>query len=86
MYSSIYSFNVNNFLIMVIFIGIILIILDIKQYKLCKPNKVIYKYVPRTFEEEQEYPTYVSEILGNMFIESTPWIIGQTGNKIRSIN
>ena len=76
-------FNFNNFLILLIFIFIILLII---RYYANRCNKIKYKYISRTFKEEQDYPTYVSDIFGDMFIDPTPWIIGQSGNKKRRIN
>ena len=78
-------FNFNNFLILLLLLGLIFVILDNTRKPKCKP-KIVYKYIRRTFEEEQEDPSYVSEILGDMFIQPTPWIIGQSGNKKRRIN
>lgn len=72
----------DNFLLLLLSLGIIFVILDTR----CPTSKVVYKYVARTFKEEQDDPTYVSEILGDMFIEATPWIIGQSGNQKRRIN
>lgn len=37
--------------------------------------EIIYKYIPRTFEEEQQQPVYVSEIFDTMFSQPSPWII-----------
>lgn len=38
-----------------------------------KPQ-IEYKYIPRTFEEEQNHPEYVTDIFSAMFSEDTPWI------------
>ena len=35
---------------------------------------VEYRYIPRTFTEEQENPTKVSEIFDDMFNKSSPLI------------
>lgn len=49
-------------------VGIAIILL---QFKLsndkCPPDRVIYKYVPRTFKEEQRDPVKVSDIFRDMF-------------------
>lgn len=44
------------------------------QKQKCPPPKIVYKYIPRTFQEEQEDPAKVSEIFDKMFNESSPWI------------
>lgn len=41
----------------------------------CPEQKIIYKYIPRTFEEEQDEPVYVSDIFQTMFSQSSPWVI-----------
>ena len=40
----------------------------------CPQNKIIYKYIPRSFKEQQEDPLMVSEIFDELFKEATPWI------------
>lgn len=35
--------------------------------KICPPQKVIYKFIPRTLKEEMENPVKVSEIFSGMF-------------------
>jgi len=44
-----------------------------KQNQTCPPPKVVYKYIPKTFEEEQNNPVKVSQIFADMFEEPTPW-------------
>lgn len=41
---------------------------------LTKSNNIEYRYIPRTFKEEQEQPIPVSEIFESMFEQSSPWI------------
>jgi len=39
------------------------------------PEKVVeYRYIPRTFEEEQLEPVYASDIFKTMFAQQSPWI------------
>ena len=45
----------------------------INQLKKCPPPKVIYKYIPRTFKQEQDNPVKTSQIFSTMFEEPTPW-------------
>jgi hypothetical protein len=46
-------------------------VIIILQFRLsdekCPPKDVIYKYIPRTFKEEQIDPVKVSEIFKDMF-------------------
>ena len=65
--------------LILLFIGITLIIININKIK-TKPQlssispKVIYKYIPRTFEEEQEDPIPVSDVFETLFSQPSPWI------------
>ena len=57
-------------------IGIILIIIYyfsnniIGNYE----PQIIYKYIPRTLEEEETQPIYVSQIFKTMFTQPSVWI------------
>lgn len=42
----------------------------------CPPSKVEYRYVPRTFVEEQNEPVPMEDIFGKMFREPQPWVGG----------
>ncbi len=62
-------------LLILIFIGILLITINIlKTEQTCPKQQVIYKYIPRTFAEEQEEPAYVSDIFKVMFSQQSPWV------------
>jgi hypothetical protein len=62
-------------LFVVLFIGAVLILVGfIRSQKFCPPPQVEYRYVPRTFVEEQQEPVPVSDIFASMFIESSPFI------------
>jgi hypothetical protein len=37
-------------------------------------TKIVYKYLPRSLEEEEESPVYVSEIFKAMFEQPSVWI------------
>lgn len=37
-------------------------------------TQIVYRYMPKTFEEEQNEPANVSEIFKTMFTEHSPWI------------
>jgi hypothetical protein len=68
--------NVMKSLIMLMtFIGVISIVVGyINQIKKCPPPKVEYRYIPRTFEEDQNNPVKISELFNTMFVEPTPWL------------
>lgn len=62
-------------LLIIFFIGILFITINIvSNLKKCEPNKIIYRYIPRTFEEDNYQPVYVSDIFKNMFSQQSPWI------------
>ena len=44
-----------------------------KQNQEIPPPKVVYKYIPKTFEEEQNNPIKVSQFFSDMFEKPTPW-------------
>jgi hypothetical protein len=65
----------RSILIVFLFLGIMLVVIEfVKTEKKCPKQKVIYKYIPRTFEEEQNEPVYPSDIFKAMFTQPTPWI------------
>ena len=41
--------------------------------KQCPPEKIIYKYIPKTFDQEQDNPEYVSDIFKSMFRLEDQW-------------
>jgi hypothetical protein len=58
-----------------IFIGILLMTISIvKNTSECPKEKIIYRYLPRTFDEEQNEPVYVSDIFSAMFTQDSPWV------------
>lgn len=79
-----------NFIInLVFFVGIGLIIIGIAKKPGDRPQKIIeYRYVPRTFKEEQEAPIRPSVIFGDMFNRPTPWVgdarLGDRGSSRRT--
>ena len=68
----------KSLLLIIIFIGILL--MTIQVVTVLKDTEKIetkteYKYIPRTFEEEELEPVYPSEIFGTMFSLPSPWIL-----------
>ena len=57
------------------FMGIISIAVGyVNQLKKCPPSKIEYRYIPRTFQEDQNNPVKVSQLYHTMFTQPTPWI------------
>jgi len=64
-------------ILLILFIGTVLITIDVTKIKSDlsrKVPKVIYRYIPRTFEEEQEDPVPVSDVFSTMFSQPSPWV------------
>lgn len=62
---------------LLLFIGILFTVIDMVKIDAGltkKEPKVIYKYIPRTFEEEQQDPIPVSDIFETMFSQPSPWV------------
>ncbi len=77
----------KNIISLTFFVGMIALILGyVNQLKTCPKPDVEYRYVPRTFEEEQNNPTRVTEIYQKMFHEPSPWIRDFVGSKRRTLN
>ena len=46
----------------------------IKAHEKCPPPRIEYRYIPRTFEEEQDDPVPLLNVFGKMFSNRTPWM------------
>ena len=63
---------------LIIFVGILFITIEVVRIKagFFEPKpQITYKYLPRTFEEEQLDPVFVSEIFETMFSQPSPWVL-----------
>jgi len=67
--------NIKTIITITIIFGILLIIIDLaRMSKTCPPDKVIYRFVPRTFKEEQENPVSITDLFASMFDNPSPWV------------
>ena len=67
----------ESIIMIILFLGVLLITIDIVRIQAGlteKKPKVIYRYIPRTFEEEQLDPIAVSDVFETMFSQPSPWI------------
>lgn len=56
-------------------IGLIFMTIGLTRATIETPNeKIVYRYIPRTFEEEQNEPVMISDIFKTMFSQPEPWI------------
>lgn len=65
----------KSFALLILMIGVIFITVGIsKERDTCPPNKVEYRFVPRTFFDEQtaQIPT-ISSQFSSMFQDSSAW-------------
>lgn len=68
----------KNLLLLLLLVGIILVIVElVRSQKTETVEKIIYRYIPRTFDEEQNEPVYPSDIFNAMFTQPSTWI-GET--------
>jgi hypothetical protein len=57
------------------FIGVILITVGyVKTNMKCPPPLVKFKYIYRSFEDEQNNPLPITNIVGKMFTQDSPWV------------
>ena len=67
----------KSLIVLLSFVGIVAIIIGyINQIKTCPPSKVEYRYIPRTFEDEQNDPVKVTKLFRDMFEEPSVWVAG----------
>ena len=62
---------------LIVFLGILFVTIEITRIQAGltkKQDKVIYRYIPKTFEEEQLDPIPVSDIFETMFSQPSPWV------------
>ena len=67
----------SSTIIIIFMIGVAFIIGGMAKNRLVpteRSDKVIYRYIPRTFEEEQRDPPLVSDIFETMFSQPDPWV------------
>lgn len=65
-------------ILLIIFLGILFIGISIVRFQaglIDKKPEIEYRYIPRSFDEEQSEPIYVSEIFETMFSQPSPWIL-----------
>jgi len=69
---------IKGFFLIFLIIGILLIALYFMSNRINENGggnkKIVYKYLPRTLEEEQESPVFVSQIFKAMFEQPSVWI------------
>lgn len=75
----------KGFSLIFLIIGIVLLVVYFITMKAVSnvEQKVVYRYIPRTLEEEIESPVYISEIFKTMFSQPSTWIDSTEEDAIR---
>lgn len=68
----------RGLLLFLLICGILLVVIElVRSQKNDTVEKIVYRYIPRTFDEEQNEPVYPSDIFNAMFTQPSTWI-GET--------
>jgi len=75
----------KGFSLIFFIIGIVLFVVYFITMKAVSnvEQKIVYRYIPRTLEEEMESPVYISEIFKTMFSQPSTWIDSIESDAIR---
>ena len=65
-----------RFIVLILFIiGILFIVVEVtKSYNECPATEIQYRYIPRSFKDEQSEPIAINDLYGKMFDEPSPWV------------
>lgn len=67
----------NSFIALLLYISILMIAVGyVNQIKKTEPPQVEYRYIPRTFEQEQDDPVKASQLFNSMFSDQSVWMSG----------
>lgn len=67
----------KSIIVLLSFVGIVALVIGyVNQLQTCPPPRVEYRYIPRTFEDEQNDPVRISKLFNNMFEKPSPWLAG----------
>lgn len=62
----------------------------VKSQMHCAPPLIEYRYIPRSFREDQEEPVSPTDVYAGMFLKATPWVnarlLGPTTERKTDIN
>jgi hypothetical protein len=72
-------------IILILFLGVFFVISGVYEQKmenLQTKEKIVYKFVPRTYYEEQLRESNLDDKLYSMYNEDSPWMEKAIGSKI----
>ncbi len=65
----------RSFVILLLVVGICMVVIGYnKSNQICPANRVEFRYIPKTFEQEQEAPVPVLSVFGKMFQDEDAWM------------
>lgn len=62
----------KSLILFFLFLGIVFIMYG-QKYNICPPPKIEYRYIPRTFEQEQIDRMPILSLYGDLFTKASPW-------------
>jgi hypothetical protein len=70
----------SNLMLIILYIGLLMIFFQLGRNSVtCPPPRATFKYLPRDFNLDSNYPDVVSQQFKDMFEKPTPYIV-QLGN------
>ena len=73
--------GIKSIVLLLAIVGLVMLGVGyVKSNLQCPPNTVEYRYVEKTFNQEQNNPTPIMSISGmnSMFSDDSPWIAGNS--------
>lgn len=66
----------KSLVIILTFLGIMSVVVGYVKNTHEPKTQIEYRYIPRTFEQNQENPLKIARMFNDMFSEPTPWMQG----------
>ena len=71
----------KSIVILLFIIGVIMILVGYtRQYSICPNPKIEYRYIPRTFYDEQLTNQNILKQFSSMFQDENPWVVDRNIN------
>ena len=78
------SLKFNNIMILLMIVGIMFLFFSFGQKSIkCPEQQVLYKYLPRDFNIDSNYPDRVSVNFKDMFTKSEPYMVVLGNDNLR---
>ena len=77
----------KSIIILIFIVGLVMVVSGFyKQNLKCPKPQIVYRYVPKTFEEEQENPPSVLKMFSGLFNDPSAWQTQKMGLEKRDKN